>query len=439
MNKVTVVSFVSSLIITTGSNAADILDLSGNFNQVTSCTWVDEGYFKLPGFDTCLKLGGHVKADIASDNLATGEDTELTDTAAYIESRLSFDTKTQLEAFQVSTYTGLEFIWNQEDTNAEIEAHRAAIELSNDYMNISGGIQQSLYTGFTGYSRLDLVGEPWSDRDSLQATLIIPLGNMEAAFSIEDVAYDDYYTGNNYNPRLFTTGDYAYVTSISYQDDLLDFKLSGALLNVAETELWVEVDQYVLGNVFTNAAETNYAVNAKATVKPTDIFQFTLGAQVGAGAMGYTGVNLQNYQLPDFESLGVYDFDYDRSVRLFMDDKGIGLRNALINAAAGSSYTLMGGMELHLFENIYLGFDATYQSFEFDEQGIELAGTAVTAGSSVIWKPSSNMNVVFGAGYGLYNVEATVPSLADGPLSFDNEVDNLKLGSRIQYVFDPTI
>lgn len=432
------------------SYASDIIEFGNPANIVTSCTWYQKGYFKLPGFDTCIKIGGKLQADVQSDNLSKEEDNKFTDTAAYIESRLSFDTKTQIGPFTLATYSGVKYIWDQEDASAEIEADRAAIELSNDFMNLSGGIQESLYTGFTGYSKLNLAGEPWSDNETLQLTLKIPAGPLNFGFSIEDVVYEDVDPGKVYyvsKPRTLTENDYAFIGMIEYLSDYLDVKVSGVVSDISETQYIVPYREpgsfgnpKMLNMLTAEDASYNYAVNFNTEIKSSDIFKFTFAAHVGAGAMGYTGVDMNNYKVPVFDFTGFNPPpEPDEMGKSFLRNDVAGFRNALMNAAAATSYSLVGGFELHLLENVFLGFDASYQAFDLDEQGIEFTGTGFTAGSTLIWKPSSNLNVYFGAGYGTYSVDGFLPTKGDKGLNLEHETDNLKIGSRIKYVFDPQI
>ena len=189
-----------------------------------------------------------------------------------------------------------------------------------------------------------------------------------------------------------------------------------------------------------DTSDFNYALNFNTEIRPADLLKVTFAAHVGAGAMGYTGVDMSNYKVPyfDINPNDVFSPKPDEVGKAFLRNDVAGFRNALMNKSAALSYSLVGGFELHLLENVFLGFDASYQAFDLDERGIEFTGAGFTAGSSLIWKPSSNLNVYFGAGYGTYSVEGFLPT-DKGRLDLEHETDNLKIGSRIKYVFDPQI
>ena len=427
--------------------ASDTPIKNGLVNVVTSCTWYNHGYIKLPGFQTCLKLGGELKGDVISDNLMKADNRNFTDTAAYIESRLLFDTKTQVEMFELSTFSGIKYIWNQDSSTGTIEADRAAVQFSNAGFSLMAGIDQSLYTGFIGYSLLNLAGEPWSDNTPLQITLKIPAGPFNFGFSIEDVVYDDvtpdefYY---NERPRTETKNDYAFVGVIEYLSELIDVKVSGAVMDVSDTGYFVAMantqnGEMSMQNILQEKASSyNYAFNINTEIRPSDNLKFTIGAQMGAGAMGYTGLDVTNYKTPEFDFAGTNPLPLPDAISsAFLNNDVSGFRDALMNSAAATSYTLMGGLELHVLQNVFFGFDASYQSFDLDEQGITASGTGFTAGSSVIWKPTSNLNVLFSAGYSSYNLEGTLPARDHQLLNITNDTDNLKFGTRLKYVFAP--
>lgn len=413
---------------------------NGISNTVISCPWNGQGYIKLPGFDTCLKLGGELKTDIVSSNLIADDAIQFTDTAAYIESRLSFDTKTHIDVLKLSTYSTLKFIWDQETSSAQIEAHRAALEVSNAHFSLSGGIQDSLYTGFTGYSGLNLAGQPWSDNQTLQATLKIPIGLMTMSFSMEDVVYNDeipplaYY---NYEPHVKTSTDYAFVGAIEYASQLLDIKLSGAFVNVSETQInEPDLNAYPaeFHDVFAgNGSDYNYAFNLNTEIRPSPDFKFSLGAQMGIGAMGYTGLDIVNYQMPLIDFLGTNPLLESASpARLFLEDPTGAFRTAILNQASAVSYTLTGGFNWHLIDNVFLTFDTAYQHFDIDKAEIDLTGNGLMAASAIIWKPTTALDISFGAGFNSYSLDGSLDQL-----TVSNETTNLKIGTRVQYVFDP--
>lgn len=417
---------------------------SQQHNTVVSCPWNGAGYLKLPGFDTCLKLGGHLQADAISANLIGDQTNALTDTAAYIESRLSFNTKTQIQNFKLATFTDLDVTWDQETSHANLELSKGAVEFSGDHFSISGGMQNSLYTGFTGYSGLNLMGTPWSDNTTLQATVKFNAGPLTFGVSIEDIVYENLkiYDNPTINyPHLKTSGDYAFIGMSQFQNEFLDIKLSGGLIVNSNTELLVrDYDTSVIEN-FLKPSNTNYAVNLNTEFEPFDIFQIGFGGQLATGAVGYTGFNMSNYKNPsfDFQSVNAVPTP-NYPGYYFLEGENPALQTALLNDAGALSYTMTGGFKVYLVENVHLTFDASYQHFDVDHAGIVLNGTGIGAQSALIWTPTTYLGVSLGAGYSSYTLEGSLAtSSPDMPtLPVNTTANNLHIGTRVKYVFDPS-
>ena len=437
MNRLTLVITTGYFFIGQPANASDILLLGEPFNKLTTCAWVGPGYFKLPGFDTCLKLGGRLRGDIRSNNLSSEGSTGLTDYQSYIESRLNFETKSQIGPFRISTFSGIKYQWEPEDRTADIKAQKALIAFESDYASISAGIDKSLYTGFTGYSGLNLGGEQWSDTKPLHAALKIPVGNMVFGFGIEDIAYEDIGSSRNYRPQVITTDDYAFVSSFEYFGDFMDVKLSGIAFDVSGTQVNMKVkpgDTPKINITNGHGSNYNYALNINSEFKPHEFFNFTLGAQMGSGALGYTGLDLTSYRFAEFDDSKVPPPPILDSL---ITDETSEIQNALFNHAGGTSYTLMGGFDLHLVENVFLTFDATYQHFQLDKSIFNITGSGYSAATSLIWRPTSELAVSFGGGFSSFETNGTIFTGNKG-FNIAATADNLQVGTRIEYVFDPT-
>lgn len=446
MKKIGVAAILLINPMTNTVQASDLTGFAPVSNLVNSCPWNGGGYFKLPGFDTCLKIGGELKGDVISDNFANENENRLTDTAAHIESRLSFDTKTNLGPFVLTTFSGVKYLWDQETTKAEIEADTAAIRIEGAFGSLAGGIQKSLYTGFTGYSGLSVGGENWSDNDTLQATLLGWAGPFEFGFSVEDVVYKDVGSTTNMSiPHVKTSNDYAYIGALAYQNDLFSLKLSGSVIELGEMDL--SFQKTTLGSPPKQnyakrfGSQYNYAINFNTEIRATDYVNVSFGAQAGKGAAGYTGFNFENYLFkPHLGS--PYDLQgYPVIEKMMRLEGNETYAQSLFNLSGATSYTLAGGLNVMLLENVHLTFDTSYQSFEMKEDIFELTGTGFSLGSSLIWKPVQNLGVELGAGFNQYELKADLVRSAESGPAFDYafELENkaLQIGTRINYVFDP--
>lgn len=436
MNRLVIV-FTTGFFLTGQSvHASEILLFGEPFNKITTCAWIGPGYFKLPGFDTCLKLGGRLRGDIKSSNLKAEKSAQLSDYQSYIESRLNFETKSQIGAFTISTFSGMEYQWEPEDRNAEIKAQRALIAFENEWGGVSVGIDDSLYTGFIGYSGLNLGGEHWSDTKPLQAALKIHLGNMVFGFGIEDIVYENIGSLKNSQPHVKTTDDYAFVSSFEYFSDFWDVKLSGIAFDVSKTEVHLipEPDVFESKNVISdNDSNYNFAFNVNSEIRPNEYLSFTIGTQIGFGAIGFTGINLLNYQVktPDND-----DYYYKPISQHIIEDETGEIFNAFYNYGGAASFTLMGGFNLELIRDVFLTFDTTYQQFELDESVFDIIGSGYSAATSLIWTPTRELSVLFGAGLESFETSGTIfTGVSDFDIS--NTIENLQVGTRIEYVFDP--
>lgn len=443
MKRISIISFFAIVSIPQQTLATDVAIPDVISNNVLSCPWYNHGYIKLPGYDTCLKFGGYLQGDVISDNLMKNEDHHFTDTAVYIESRLDFDSKTQIGILELSTFSRINYIWDQGANQGTFEAEKAAISLSGNAFDLSGGIQDSLYTGFTGYSGLNLAGANWSDNKTLQVTLKIPYGPLVFGFSFEDVFYKDEAFSKvylDYEPYVKTGNDYAFVGAVEYLGDILDLKLSGAVLDVSQAQLNAlrpaeTASGYASVNVLDDRTHYNYAVNANTEIRLSEIFRFSLGAQMGAGAMGFTGLDTTNYKARTVSS----NLFFNRPDLQFalLDNDVAEFRDALLNNAAAFSYTLMGGFKVHLLEDVFFTFDASYQAFDLAEDWVEVSGDGFSVGSSLIWQPINHLSMLFGVGYSKYNFDGSIIDGADGRVIIDNDSDNLKIGTRVKYIFAP--
>src|SRR5258708_22561592 len=109
------------LIVLSGAEAADLPAKAKAVEYVKVCSLYGAGFYYIPGTDTCIKIGGFLRADLVvnSNSVYSGNTSgaggagNRFSNAFTSRSRtdLSIDTRTATEYGLVRTYSTLTFIW----------------------------------------------------------------------------------------------------------------------------------------------------------------------------------------------------------------------------------------------------------------------------------------------------------------------------------------
>src|SRR5262245_60209310 len=157
----------AGLVAVAGAQAADLPVKAKPVEYVKVCSLYGEGFFYIPGTDTCIKIGGWVRAEYAfatgnSDfpyvtNPTTGrndrdDSPDLNTRARFV---FSADTRTQTEYGTLRSYFRAGFqMTTGETTQGRIYTERAFIQFAGftlgktqSYFDFGGGIFS--YTGYT--------------------------------------------------------------------------------------------------------------------------------------------------------------------------------------------------------------------------------------------------------------------------------------------------
>ncbi|KZK80154.1 Porin omp2a precursor [Pseudovibrio sp. Ad46] len=187
MNVKTLALAAAAAAVATSSQAADLPVAAEPVDYVQACDAFGAGFFKLPGKDTCIKLGGRIRAQVVSGNISDDEGDEY---EAYSKGYLYFTSMTNSEIGTIKTYTELTAKWSDDTTDEEIEAGDVYVQLGMDYGSFLFGRESSAFDGFTGYTWIGPVGNAYSDQSTLQASFTADLGNgVTATISAEDATY----------------------------------------------------------------------------------------------------------------------------------------------------------------------------------------------------------------------------------------------------------
>lgn len=432
MRVTTVISCLSLALVSSTAQSADNLNQLEPFNRVSACSWYEPGYLRLPGLNTCLRLGGHLRGDVITSNFVGDQEHTVTDYQAYIQSRLSFETKTPLESLTVSTYSGIEYEWSPDNSAADLIADKAYIELSGDRFALMGGINKSLYTGYEGYSWVDMGGNLWSERIPLQAAFKLNFGEFTFALGLEDMNTSDW----DYSPRYFSSADFAYIAAAGFDTELFSIKASGTVLDLGDIVLLdptLPDDASIKTYDYGEQLQYGYALNLNTELRPLDFLKFGAGVQYGVGAPQFTGFNPQTYQLAH----NIATSDGANEMFQTMIARDYAFTHNLLNYMGVETLSFMGGFSVHVTEGVYFNFDSVYQSWGAEQGSFAFQGSGLAITSSLIWKPISELGIAFSAGYSALQSEGNLQKNGTSKLLFD-EVDSLKIGTRIQYSFQPS-
>ncbi|WP_312943575.1 porin [Agrobacterium sp.] len=113
----------AALAAVSGAQAADAIVAAEPepLEYVRVCDAFGAGYFYIPGTETCLKIGGEVRATLAFGEDIGGEAAggRSSDWNSAVRARVSFDTKTDSELGTIGTYIRLQGNYNPRDGGAE--------------------------------------------------------------------------------------------------------------------------------------------------------------------------------------------------------------------------------------------------------------------------------------------------------------------------------
>ncbi|MGB3488268.1 MAG: porin [Xanthobacteraceae bacterium] len=172
----------ATLVALGGAQAADLPLKAKAVEYVKVCSLYGAGFYYIPGTDTCIKLGGYLRAD-TSFNAAgaydmprwTGANSRLSnDYISRSRFGLNVDTRTATEYGVVRTYVDMTFNWTT-DSDA-----RAAGNLGVYYAFIQ-------FAGFTMGKAVSQFSTPWTGYPGNNTSFL--LGGQDDVTGINQIAY----------------------------------------------------------------------------------------------------------------------------------------------------------------------------------------------------------------------------------------------------------
>ena len=188
----------AGLVAVAGAQAADLPVKAKPVEYVKICSIYGAGFFYIPGTDTCIKIGGWVRAEIdvhaggshnPANNGATGRNNRIDSADVVLRDRfvISNDIRTQTEYGTLRAYTRAGFDWTTpESGGGRFYVERAFIQFagftfgrSQSYFDFYANVMY--YTGYIGGP--SSTGAPGTDLFAYTATF----GNgFTATLSMED-------------------------------------------------------------------------------------------------------------------------------------------------------------------------------------------------------------------------------------------------------------
>ncbi|WP_310620557.1 porin [Flexibacterium corallicola] len=362
----------------TSASAADLPVVAEPVDYVQVCDAYGAGYFMLPGSDTCVRVGGRIRAQIVSGNL--DNDSEYSDHDSLARGYVRLYSATQSEIGLIRTFTEIRGDFD-EQANDSATIGDAYIQFSNNTGALTIGRTTSAFDAFTGYTVVGVVDQALSDNDTLQISYNRSFGNgVTATLSVED---SDYRDGANNSANV--------IAAVGIEQGWGSFRLAGALHNTAD------IAGEKADNDYGYAIQGTVIANLDAIASGTE---FAFQAAYVDSAVSYVGVTGEEYAGTD------YDAD-------------------MLDTYGANGFAVAAGIEHSLTETVTLALDASYLSLETEEHvDLELDRTAIDA--SVAWSPVSGL--VLGVDAGWANTDLEVSGA-------DSDADDIRVGTRVQYTF----
>ncbi|CAM1626772.1 Porin [Bartonella choladocola] len=147
----------AALIAVSGARAADVVVAEPEpVEYVRVCDAYGEGYFYIPGTETCMRISGYVRADIkGGDNVGARKRGQIDrDTYAWrTRATLRFHTASETELGTLRTFIELRSQWD-EGAEWDGKGDSASGQLRFAFIELGGirvGLDESIFNHWTGY------------------------------------------------------------------------------------------------------------------------------------------------------------------------------------------------------------------------------------------------------------------------------------------------
>ncbi|WP_068083906.1 porin [Polycladidibacter stylochi] len=188
MNAKLIAMAAATAALATSAQAADLPAAAGPVDYVQACDAFGAGFFKLPGKDTCIRVGGRVRTQLESGDLKS----DANKYAGYAKGYFRLTSMTDSEIGMIKTYSELSILhdFNGVEGADDAGAEDVYVQISNNIGSFLIGKTTSQFDGYTGSAAVGIIGRNWSDTGLMQVSYTASLGaGVSAAVSAEASGY----------------------------------------------------------------------------------------------------------------------------------------------------------------------------------------------------------------------------------------------------------
>ena len=202
----------AALVAVSGARAADVVVAEPEpVEYVRVCDAYGEGYFYIPGTETCMRISGYVRGEIkGGDNVYARQRGDIDrDTYAWrSRATLRFHTASETELGTLRTFVELRSQWDDGHDSNGGQLRFAFIELGG----LRVGLDESIFNHWTGYfgnvvnddvltpmayTRTNVISYTFNADNGFSAILGLEQGNDDA----DSYGYDYRFDGNVFDPK----------------------------------------------------------------------------------------------------------------------------------------------------------------------------------------------------------------------------------------------
>jgi hypothetical protein len=371
----------AGFVAISGAQAAD-LPMAEPVEYVKVCSTYGEGFFYIPGTDTCLQISGKARADffVLDDEFSTdggttyGEDSNNFETdirgviAADARSETEWGTLRAYIEFEGRSRSGLRPNGrgdvNADDNGSGDDIEGPGVQLISAFVQFAG-VTAGMAPSFYDFVEFDTINDFWSKEDVNTLAYTASFGSgFAATIAIEDKDFraDDSGSPDQVWPNI--------VAALRIDQAWGSAQISGAVQDN-------EGDNPVTADPADDtgwAVQAGIAFNLPIANEGSKIFlqgAYTEGAMSYAGGEDFTG-------------------NFGNSVGLSVNDQTGGVNNEL--------FLVGGGLGLQLSETVRSTIIAAY--YEYDDATFDVEG--ITAEGNIFWTPVDNLDIGIGIIYSDY-------------------------------------
>ncbi|MBD8875043.1 porin [Roseibium polysiphoniae] len=356
----------------TGAQAADLPVAPEPVDYVRVCDAYGARFYYIPGTETCLRVGGRVRANYVANNFADdgtwgGRDEALDFNA---EGYLYLDARTNTEFGLLRAFIEYEI---ESDDDAKLG--KAYIQ----WGGLTFGHATSFFDFFTGQANQGVVTRNWSDVTTDLAAYTAAFGNgFSATLSVEDGTFRE-------------VGDYAghkipdFVANLRVDQGWGSAQIMAALHNVRPASA---SDDGALGWAIGGGVIIDLPMLASGS-------NIAFQAQYADGALAYIGSS------DSYNGQSVYD--------------------AAPNGDTSTGYSLSAGVYHQATSTVGLALDGSYMDVDLGNSTTDVTRWAIDG--SVAWTPVSGLTLGVDMGYANTDVDGA------------GDQDEILAGFRVQRTF----